>query len=142
MRRFFFSNYIRLSVQYFFYVFGLFPTYITKSNTLLPRHFSSKDQNQTFINKGHNTQPQNHLFQAHNSIWPSIKREGRQHGMVRTYRILPSPLNQIPETRFVNRFDSATTAAGLFTRVSSRQVWTATVQWLSLAPGVQGQGQD
>lgn len=48
-----------------------------------------------------------------------MKREGRQHGMVRTYRILPTPLNPRPETRFVNRFDSPATA-GLFTRVSSK----------------------
>ncbi|PON95256.1 histone-lysine N-methyltransferase trithorax-like protein [Trema orientale] len=48
-----------------------------------------------------------------------MKREGRQHGMVRTYRILPSPLNPRPETRFVNRFDSPATA-GLFNRVSSK----------------------
>ncbi|XP_062105556.1 uncharacterized protein LOC133817155 [Humulus lupulus] len=48
-----------------------------------------------------------------------MKREGRQHGMVRTIRILPSPLNPRPETRFVNRFDSPATA-GLFTRVSTK----------------------
>ncbi|KAF4397425.1 hypothetical protein G4B88_027165 [Cannabis sativa] len=48
-----------------------------------------------------------------------MKREGRQHGMVRTLRILPSPLNPRPETRFVNRFDSPATA-GLFTRVSTK----------------------
>ncbi|KAL5581284.1 hypothetical protein UlMin_013726 [Ulmus minor] len=48
-----------------------------------------------------------------------MKREGRQHGMVRSYRILPSPLNPRPETRFVNRFDAPATA-GLFTRVSSK----------------------
>ena len=27
---------------------------------------------------------------AHNSNWTVMKREGRQHGMVRSYRILPS----------------------------------------------------
>ncbi|KAL5562731.1 hypothetical protein UlMin_032478 [Ulmus minor] len=48
-----------------------------------------------------------------------MKREGRQHGMVRITRILPSHLNPRPETRFVNRFDSPTTA-GSFTRVSSK----------------------
>ncbi|PSS30175.1 UPF0711 protein like [Actinidia chinensis var. chinensis] len=48
-----------------------------------------------------------------------MKREGRQHGSVRSYPILPSPLNPRPESRFVNRFDSAPTA-GLFTRVSSK----------------------
>ncbi|EXC31394.1 hypothetical protein L484_017676 [Morus notabilis] len=48
-----------------------------------------------------------------------MKREGRQHGMVRTYRILPTPLNPKPETQFVNRFDSPATA-GLFTRVPSK----------------------
>nr|XP_004488942.1 uncharacterized protein LOC101494321 [Cicer arietinum] len=45
-----------------------------------------------------------------------MKREGRQHGMVRTYRILP---NLKPETRFITRFDSPTTA-GLFTKVTSK----------------------
>ncbi|KAB2064651.1 hypothetical protein ES319_A09G035000v1 [Gossypium barbadense] len=45
-----------------------------------------------------------------------MKREGRQHGMVRTYRILPSPWNPNPESRFVQQFDSPPTA-GLFTKV-------------------------
>uniref|UniRef100_A0A803QLA8 Uncharacterized protein n=1 Tax=Cannabis sativa TaxID=3483 RepID=A0A803QLA8_CANSA len=48
-----------------------------------------------------------------------MKREGRQHGMVRTCQILSSPSNPRPETKFVNRFDTPTTA-GLFTRVSSK----------------------
>ncbi|EXC31396.1 hypothetical protein L484_017678 [Morus notabilis] len=48
-----------------------------------------------------------------------MKREGRQHGMVRTLPILPSPLNPRPNTRYVNRFDAPATA-GLFTRVSSK----------------------
>lgn len=48
-----------------------------------------------------------------------MKREGRQHGMVRTYRIIPSPWNPRPETRFVNEFDFPPTA-GLFTKVSSK----------------------
>ncbi|XP_061351861.1 uncharacterized protein LOC133296820 [Gastrolobium bilobum] len=46
-----------------------------------------------------------------------MKREGRQHGMVRSYRILPSTLK--PNTRFVTRFDSPPTA-GLFTKVPSK----------------------
>ncbi|CAK8541202.1 unnamed protein product [Lathyrus sativus] len=45
-----------------------------------------------------------------------MKREGKQHGMVRTYRILPNPN---PGTRFVTRFDSPPTA-GLFTKVPSK----------------------
>ncbi|XWS44074.1 hypothetical protein CRYUN_Cryun15aG0013800 [Craigia yunnanensis] len=45
-----------------------------------------------------------------------MKREGRQHGMVRTYRILPSPWNPRPEPRFVQQFDLPPTA-GLFTKV-------------------------
>ncbi|KAK8586948.1 hypothetical protein V6N13_085961 [Hibiscus sabdariffa] len=45
-----------------------------------------------------------------------MKREGRQHGMVRTYRILPSPLNPKLESRFIQQFDSPPTA-GLFTKV-------------------------
>lgn len=48
-----------------------------------------------------------------------MKREGRQHGMVRSYRILPNPLNPRPDTRFNSRFDSPPTA-GLFTKVSSK----------------------
>ncbi|KAI4350576.1 hypothetical protein L6164_005023 [Bauhinia variegata] len=48
-----------------------------------------------------------------------MKREGRQHGMVRSFRILPEPLNPRPESRFVNKFDSPPTA-GLFTKVSSK----------------------
>ncbi|PON95255.1 hypothetical protein TorRG33x02_087770 [Trema orientale] len=47
-----------------------------------------------------------------------MKREGRQHGMVRTYEILPSPLR--PETRFVNRLTESPATAGLFTPVSSK----------------------
>lgn len=45
-----------------------------------------------------------------------MKREGKQHGMVRTYRILPNPK---PNTRFITRLDSPPTA-GLFTKVSSK----------------------
>ncbi|XVF16278.1 hypothetical protein REPUB_Repub10bG0017400 [Reevesia pubescens] len=48
-----------------------------------------------------------------------MKREGRQHGMVRTYRILPSPWNPRPEPRFVQQFDSSPTA-GLFTKVPGK----------------------
>ncbi|XVF60133.1 hypothetical protein PTKIN_Ptkin08bG0019400 [Pterospermum kingtungense] len=48
-----------------------------------------------------------------------MKREGRQHGMVRTYKILPSPWNPRPETRFVQRFDTPPTA-GFFTKVSGK----------------------
>ncbi|KAM5581844.1 hypothetical protein ABKV19_010871 [Rosa sericea] len=48
-----------------------------------------------------------------------MKREGRQHGMVRTYRVLPTVLNPRPETRHVNKFDSLPTA-GLFTKVPNK----------------------
>ncbi|TKY66315.1 hypothetical protein E2542_SST09184 [Spatholobus suberectus] len=48
-----------------------------------------------------------------------MKREGRQHGMVRSYRILPSPLNPRHNTRYITRFDSPLTA-GLFVKVSSK----------------------
>nr|XP_015878984.2 uncharacterized protein LOC107415211 [Ziziphus jujuba var. spinosa] len=48
-----------------------------------------------------------------------MKREGRQHGMVRTYWILPSQLNPRPTTRLLNNLDSPATA-GAFTRVSSK----------------------
>lgn len=50
-----------------------------------------------------------------------MKREGRQHGMVRTYRILPASFNpRSDETRYVNKFDSMPTA-GLFAKVSSKR---------------------
>ncbi|RDX77458.1 hypothetical protein CR513_42411, partial [Mucuna pruriens] len=55
----------------------------------------------------------------HNSKGTRMKREGRQHGMVRSYRILPSPLNPRPNTRFGTQFDSPPTA-GLFVKVSSK----------------------
>ncbi|KAK9272148.1 hypothetical protein L1049_002519 [Liquidambar formosana] len=48
-----------------------------------------------------------------------MKREGRQHGMVRTCRILPSPFNPISGSRHVNEFHSPPTA-GLFTKVQSK----------------------
>ncbi|KAL4653239.1 hypothetical protein ACB092_01G288000 [Castanea dentata] len=48
-----------------------------------------------------------------------MRREGRQHGMVRTYEILPSSINPKPETRVVNKYDSPPTA-GLFTKVPSK----------------------
>ncbi|XVE84090.1 hypothetical protein DITRI_Ditri16bG0141400 [Diplodiscus trichospermus] len=48
-----------------------------------------------------------------------MKREGRQHGMVRTYRIRPSPWNPRSEPRFVQQFDSPPTA-GLFTKVPAK----------------------
>ncbi|PQP97108.1 hypothetical protein Pyn_12086 [Prunus yedoensis var. nudiflora] len=47
-----------------------------------------------------------------------MKREGRQHGMVRTYGVIPDPLNPRPETRHENRFDSPT--AALFTKVATK----------------------
>ncbi|KAK8490167.1 hypothetical protein V6N13_003349 [Hibiscus sabdariffa] len=48
-----------------------------------------------------------------------MKREGRQHGMVRTYRILPSPWNPRPKPQFVHQFDSPT-VAGVFTKVPAK----------------------
>lgn len=39
--------------------------------------------------------------------------------MVRTYRVIPSPRNPTPNTRFVNQFDSPPTA-GLFSKVPSK----------------------
>ncbi|MED6164156.1 hypothetical protein PIB30_086962 [Stylosanthes scabra] len=48
-----------------------------------------------------------------------MRREGRQHGMVRTNMILPSPLNPKPKTRAETRLNSPPTA-GLFTKVSSK----------------------
>ncbi|XP_010436007.1 PREDICTED: uncharacterized protein LOC104719736 [Camelina sativa] len=48
-----------------------------------------------------------------------MKREGKQHGMVRTYRVLPPSLNPRPESKMVNPLTSRPTA-GLFTKVSSK----------------------
>lgn len=48
-----------------------------------------------------------------------MKREGRQHGLVRTYRIMPSPWETRPENRFVNRFESPPTS-GIFTKVPNK----------------------
>lgn len=48
-----------------------------------------------------------------------MRREGRQHGMVRTYHVLPSPLNPISTSRILNKIDSPTTA-GLFIKVSKK----------------------
>ncbi|KAF5746921.1 hypothetical protein HS088_TW06G01097 [Tripterygium wilfordii] len=45
-----------------------------------------------------------------------MKREGRQHGMVRTFRVLPDPLNPRPYSRLVNKLDCPPTA-GSFTKV-------------------------
>ncbi|KAK2969779.1 hypothetical protein RJ640_028059 [Escallonia rubra] len=47
-----------------------------------------------------------------------MKREGRQHGMVRTQCIVPAPFNSRPGPRY-NRSDSSATA-GLFTKVSRK----------------------
>uniref|UniRef100_A0A7N1A7P7 Uncharacterized protein n=1 Tax=Kalanchoe fedtschenkoi TaxID=63787 RepID=A0A7N1A7P7_KALFE len=44
-----------------------------------------------------------------------MRREGRQHGMMRTYRIIPSPLN--PRSSPISAFDSAPTA-GMFTKLN------------------------
>ncbi|XP_031406237.1 uncharacterized protein LOC116214889 [Punica granatum] len=48
-----------------------------------------------------------------------MKREGRQHGMVRTSRVLPPPYNPREGSRLINRLDSPPTA-GLFAKVSSK----------------------
>jgi hypothetical protein len=48
-----------------------------------------------------------------------MKREGRPHGMVRTYTILPSPWNTKPSDKKFNKFDAPPTA-GLFTKVPSK----------------------
>ncbi|KAK1404337.1 Histone-lysine N-methyltransferase trithorax-like protein [Heracleum sosnowskyi] len=48
-----------------------------------------------------------------------MKREGRQHGMVRSYCPIPSPLNPNPPRRLINKFDTPTTA-GLFVKVAAK----------------------
>ncbi|XP_076933743.1 uncharacterized protein LOC143599745 [Bidens hawaiensis] len=46
-----------------------------------------------------------------------MKREGRQHGVVRSFPILPTPLSR--QRRYVKTVDSAS-VAGLFTKVSTK----------------------
>ncbi|KAI3463072.1 hypothetical protein Pfo_019735 [Paulownia fortunei] len=48
-----------------------------------------------------------------------MKRQGRQHGMVRTYPILSAPWNPRPMSRNLNELSSPPTA-GLFTKVSPK----------------------
>ncbi|KAL5991195.1 hypothetical protein ACLOJK_012101 [Asimina triloba] len=49
-----------------------------------------------------------------------MKREGRQHGMVRSYMLLPAPWNpRTPKTKVVNQFSSPPTAGG-YTKVPSK----------------------
>ncbi|KAK1404335.1 putative Calcium-binding site [Heracleum sosnowskyi] len=48
-----------------------------------------------------------------------MKREDRQHSWVRSFCIIPSPLNPNHHPRVINKFDSPTTA-GLFTKVTSK----------------------
>ncbi|XP_059284797.1 uncharacterized protein LOC132038088 [Lycium ferocissimum] len=48
-----------------------------------------------------------------------MKREGRQHGLVRTHPIIPSPWNPKPNSRYVNKLNSPPTA-GLFTKASPK----------------------
>lgn len=57
-------------------------------------------------------------FKVHKKVKNThkMKREGRQHGMVRTFRILPSPINP---TWLVNEYHSPPTA-GLFTKMPSK----------------------
>ncbi|XP_031265284.1 uncharacterized protein LOC116123675 [Pistacia vera] len=58
-----------------------------------------------------------HHSSSHSS--PQHIFSGRQHGMVRTYKVIPSPWNPTPDTRFVNKFDSPPTSR-LFTKVPSK----------------------
>ncbi|XP_031265086.1 uncharacterized protein LOC116123448 [Pistacia vera] len=48
-----------------------------------------------------------------------MKGEGRQHGMVRTCGLLPSPWNPRPHARILNKIDAPPTA-GFFTKVSTK----------------------
>ncbi|KAL8132491.1 uncharacterized protein LOC141714094 [Apium graveolens] len=48
-----------------------------------------------------------------------MKREGRPHGLVRSFCIIPSPLNPNHHPRVINKLDSPPTA-GLFTKVTSK----------------------
>ncbi|KAI3452514.1 hypothetical protein Pfo_009178 [Paulownia fortunei] len=48
-----------------------------------------------------------------------MKREGRQHGAVRTYPILSAPWNPQPNPRNLSELSSPPTA-GLFTKVSTK----------------------
>ncbi|XWS40651.1 hypothetical protein CRYUN_Cryun17cG0013700 [Craigia yunnanensis] len=61
------------------------------------------------------------IYHTHHSFQPTTflakMKVARQHGMVRTYRVLPSPWN--PERRSVQRLDSLP-VAGLFSNVPSK----------------------
>ncbi|KAK8511457.1 hypothetical protein V6N13_024090 [Hibiscus sabdariffa] len=48
-----------------------------------------------------------------------MRREGRQHGMVRTSRITPSPWGPKPKQCFIQKLDSSPTV-GIFTEVSKK----------------------
>ncbi|XP_043706944.1 uncharacterized protein LOC122656477 isoform X2 [Telopea speciosissima] len=48
-----------------------------------------------------------------------MKREGRQHGLVRSYEIWPAPWNPKRYNKIVNQIDSPATA-GIFMKVSSK----------------------
>ncbi|XP_057529507.1 uncharacterized protein LOC130808078 [Amaranthus tricolor] len=48
-----------------------------------------------------------------------MRREGRPHGMVRTYHVLPSPLNPRPNSRILNKIDYPPTA-GIFAKISNK----------------------
>ncbi|XWS32690.1 hypothetical protein CRYUN_Cryun22dG0011500 [Craigia yunnanensis] len=52
-------------------------------------------------------------------FWPRMKKEACKHGMLRTYRVLPSPWNPEPETRSVQRLNSPP-ATGFFSNVPSK----------------------
>ncbi|XP_077229128.1 histone-lysine N-methyltransferase trithorax-like protein [Tasmannia lanceolata] len=52
------------------------------------------------------------------SAFKSMKREGRQHGMVRSNRILPPSWTK-PKSKVINKFDSPPTA-GLYTKTPSK----------------------
>ncbi|KAK9272908.1 hypothetical protein L1049_003287 [Liquidambar formosana] len=88
--------------------------YYSQSISLLPT------QKQTFYKAERDQHTSDHhSARSHPAFNPKMKREGRQHGLVRTNRILPSPFNARSESRFVNKFDSPPTA-GLFTKVQSK----------------------
>jgi hypothetical protein len=60
------------------------------------------------------------IFPSPQSEAGKMRREGRPHGMVRAYAVLPPPWNPKPGgDRKFNKFDTPTTA-GLFTKVSSK----------------------
>lgn len=59
---------------------------------------------------------------GHSTNIAKMKREGHQHGMVRTNRILPSPWKPKSNSKFITKLNSSP-AVGLFTKMQLKPTW-------------------